>query len=79
MLCKLSSLALAALLLLSSVAHVAAQAPPVIRFDTNNSVGIIGAGLGCNGDSAAACAEPSGASGNGVIFASAQLECCLLD
>jgi hypothetical protein len=71
MLCKLSSLALAALLLLSSVAHVAAQAPPAIRFDTNNSVGIIGAGLGCNGDSAAACAEPSGASGNGVIFVSA--------
>ena len=45
--------------------------PPAIRFDTNNSVGITGAGLGCSGDSAAACAEPSGASGNGVIFVSA--------
>jgi hypothetical protein len=45
--------------------------PPAIRFDANNSVGITGAGLGCSGDSAAACAEPSGASGNGVIFISA--------
>jgi hypothetical protein len=45
--------------------------PPAIRFDTNKSVGITGAGLGCSGDSAAACAEPSGASGNGVIFLSA--------
>jgi hypothetical protein len=45
--------------------------PPAIRFDKNNSVGITGAGLGCSGDSAAACAEPSGASGNGVIFVSA--------
>lgn len=44
--------------------------PPAIRFDTNNSVGITGAGLGCSGDSAATCAEPSGASGNGVIFVS---------
>src|SRR5207253_4073601 len=45
--------------------------PPAIRFDRNSSVGITGAGLGCSGDSAAACAEPSGASGNGVIFVSA--------
>jgi len=44
--------------------------PPAIRFDINNSVGMTGAGLGCSGDSAAACAEPSGASGNGVIFVS---------
>jgi hypothetical protein len=45
--------------------------PPAIRFDKNNSVGISGAGIGCSGDAAAACAEPSGASGNGVIFVSA--------
>jgi hypothetical protein len=45
--------------------------PPAIRFDRNNAVGITRAGLGCSGDSAAACAEPSGASGNGVIFLSA--------
>jgi hypothetical protein len=45
--------------------------PPAIRFDTNNPVGITGAGLVCNKDAAAVCAEPSGASGNGVIFMSA--------
>jgi hypothetical protein len=45
--------------------------PPAIKFDKNNPVGITGAGLGCSGDAAAACAEPSGASGNGVIFISA--------
>jgi hypothetical protein len=45
--------------------------PPPITFDVNNPVGITGAGLGCSGDSAAGCAEPSGASGNGVIFMSA--------
>jgi len=44
--------------------------PPAIRFDVNNSVGITGAGQNCSGDSAAVCAEPSGASGNGVIFLS---------
>ena len=70
MLRKLASLALAALLL-SFAAEVAAQTPPAIRFDTNNSVGITRAGLGCSGDAAVACAEPSGASGNGVIFVSA--------
>jgi hypothetical protein len=42
--------------------------PPAIRFDLNNSVGITGAGLGCSGDSNAVCAEPSGASGNGVTM-----------
>jgi len=67
MLRKLCALAVAALFL-SSAAHVGAQN---IKFDTNKSVGITGAGLGCSGDSAAACAEPSGASGNGVIFLSA--------
>jgi hypothetical protein len=45
--------------------------PPAIRFDMNNPVGITGAGLGCSADSAAACVEPSGASGHGVIFMSA--------
>jgi hypothetical protein len=45
--------------------------PPAIKFDANRSVGITGAGLGCSGDAAAACAEPSGASGKGVIFVSA--------
>ena len=44
--------------------------PPAIRFDVNNSVGITGAGQNCSGDPAAVCAEPSGASGNGVIFLS---------
>jgi len=45
--------------------------PPAITFDVNNSVGISGAGLGCSGDASAGCAEPSGASGGGVIFMSA--------
>jgi hypothetical protein len=45
--------------------------PPAIRFDVNNPVGFSGAGIGCSGDSAAACAEPSGASGNGMLFISA--------
>ena len=67
MLRKLTSLAIAALFLgFSAQADAAA-----VKFDANNPVGITGAGLGCSGDSAAACAEPSGASGNGVIFVSA--------
>ena len=45
--------------------------PPGITFDANDPVGINGAGLNCSGDSSAGCAEPSGASGNGVIFISA--------
>ena len=45
--------------------------PPGITFNANNSVGINAAGIGCSGDAAAGCAEPSGASGNGVILASA--------
>jgi hypothetical protein len=45
--------------------------PPAITFQVNNPVGINGAGQGCSGDSRASCAEPSGASGNGVIFISA--------
>jgi hypothetical protein len=45
--------------------------PPAIAFDANDPVGINGAGLGCSGDASAGCAEPSGASGNGVIFVSA--------
>jgi len=45
--------------------------PPAIAFDANSPVGFSGAGIGCSGDAAAACAEPSGASGNGVIFVSA--------
>ena len=44
--------------------------PPAITFNANEALGITGAGLGCSGDPAAACAEPSGASGNGVIFVS---------
>ena len=45
--------------------------PPAITFNANNPVGINGAGLGCSGDPAAGCAEPSGASGGGVILVSA--------
>jgi hypothetical protein len=45
--------------------------PPAITFNANRSSGIAGAGIGCSGDAAAACAEPSGASGGGVIFLSA--------
>ena len=45
--------------------------PPAIVFNANAPVGITGAGQGCSGDSAAVCAEPSGASGNGVILVSA--------
>lgn len=45
--------------------------PPAVVFKAIAPVGINGAGLGCSGDAAAACAEPSGASGNGVIFVSA--------
>ena len=66
MLRKLKSLAIAALFLGFPAQADAAS----VNFDKNNSVGITGAGLGCSGDSAAACAEPSGASGNGVIFVS---------
>jgi hypothetical protein len=45
--------------------------PPAINFEANNPVGINGAGRGCSGDSLAACAEPSGASGGGVILITA--------
>ena len=45
--------------------------PPAINFEANKPVGINGAGQGCSGDSQAACAEPSGASGGGVILVSA--------
>lgn len=45
--------------------------PPAINFEANKAVGINGAGQGCSGDSSAACAEPSGASGGGVILISA--------
>ena len=50
--------------------HAAAEGapigdPPAINFEANNPVGINGAGQGCSGDSPAACAEPSGASGGG--------------
>jgi hypothetical protein len=45
--------------------------PPGITFDVNNPVGITAAGLGCSGDASAGCAEPSGASGGGVILISA--------
>ena len=45
--------------------------PPAITFNANDPVGITSAGLGCSGDSSAGCAEPSGASGNGVILVSA--------
>src|SRR5437879_1300912 len=45
--------------------------PPAITFNANDPVGINGAGLGCSGDASAGCAEPSGASGGGVIFVSA--------
>lgn len=45
--------------------------PPAITFNANDPVGISGAGIGCSGDASAGCAEPSGASGNGVIFVSA--------
>ncbi len=45
--------------------------PPAIRFDVNDAFGTTGAGIGCSKDAKAACAEPSGASGNGVILMSA--------
>ena len=45
--------------------------PPAITFNANDSAGFTGAGIGCSGDASAACAEPSGASGNGMIFVSA--------
>jgi hypothetical protein len=45
--------------------------PPAITFNAIKPVGMTGAGQGCSNDAAAACAEPSGASGNGVIFVSA--------
>ena len=45
--------------------------PPAITFLENDPVGINGAGLGCSGDASAGCAEPSGASGGGVILISA--------
>lgn len=45
--------------------------PPAITFLANDPVGVKAAGLGCSGDSNAGCAEPSGASGNGVILISA--------
>jgi hypothetical protein len=45
--------------------------PPAITFLENDPVGISAAGLGCSGDSSAGCAEPSGASGGGVILISA--------
>ncbi len=45
--------------------------PPGIVFNADNPVGITGAGQGCSGDSSADCAEPSGASGGGVILISA--------
>jgi hypothetical protein len=56
----------------TKVIHAPIGDPPAIRFDDNNPVGITTAGvLNCSMDPAAACAEPSGASGNGVIFVSA--------
>lgn len=45
--------------------------PPAITFNANDPVGINGAGLNCSRDAAAGCAEPSGASGGGVILVSA--------
>jgi hypothetical protein len=44
--------------------------PPAITFNANSPVGINNAGSGC-GDASSRCAEPSGASGGGVIFVSA--------
>jgi hypothetical protein len=46
--------------------------PPSVTFKVNRGLGISGAGIGCSGDPAAACAEPSGAvTGGGVVFFSA--------
>ena len=42
-----------------------------ITFSINKALGITSAGVGCSGDPAAVCTEPSGASGGGVIFISA--------
>jgi hypothetical protein len=42
-----------------------------VLFRKNSPMGYTGGGINCSGDSAAACVEPSGASGNGVIFMSA--------
>jgi hypothetical protein len=47
------------------------QAAPVV-FNTNSGVGITSAGTNCNpGVPPSSCAEPSGASGGGVVFVSA--------
>jgi hypothetical protein len=45
--------------------------PPAITFKANNGLNATSAGVNCSGDSAAVCAEPSGASGGGVVFATA--------
>jgi hypothetical protein len=46
--------------------------PPTVTFTVNQPLGLSGAGIGCSGDAAAACAEPSGAvTGGGVVFFSA--------
>jgi hypothetical protein len=46
--------------------------PPAIDFVFNSGLGLTSAGVGCSGDSLAACAEPSGAvTGGGVVFATA--------
>jgi hypothetical protein len=45
--------------------------PADILFSLNTGVGFSSAGSGCSGDPLAVCAEPSGASGGGVVFVSA--------
>ncbi len=52
-------------------AAVMNAAPPAIVFNANSRVNLSTAGTGCSGDAAAVCAEPSGASGGGVVFATA--------
>jgi streptogramin lyase len=43
---------------------------PPVEFTMNNSLGLSSAGSNCGLDLAAVCAEPSGASGGGVVFVS---------
>jgi hypothetical protein len=52
-------------------AAVMNAAAPAIVFNANSRVSLSTAGTGCSGDAAAVCAEPSGASGGGVVFATA--------
>jgi hypothetical protein len=50
------------------ITRAAVSAAGAVTFVTNARLGVTGAGVGCSGDAAAVCSEPSGASGGGVVF-----------